>query len=103
VDRYRDRSVRERDAVCLDVLIRVLTVALFFTIRSFELASEIDRQHGEESLKQKIDVLPGHHDDLRHDAGVCRRICRSRPHSCVARIGCGCREDSSDPAPLGAP
>jgi hypothetical protein len=24
-----------------------------------ELASEIDRQHGEESLKQKIDVLPG--------------------------------------------
>jgi hypothetical protein len=39
------------------LLIPVLAIAwLFHDQIAFELATEIDRQHGEESLKQKIEV-----------------------------------------------
>ena len=85
------------------MLIPVLAIAsLFHDQIAFELATEIDRQHGEESLKRKIDVLPGMTMICAVMPTFAVKNCRSWQHSCVVRMSCGCPEDSGDPAPLSA-
>jgi hypothetical protein len=70
---------------------------------AFEVATEIDRQRGEESLKQKIDVLLGMTMMCATMLAFAVKNCCSSPHSCVVHMSCGCPEDSGDPAPLSAP
>jgi hypothetical protein len=55
---------------------------------AFEVATEIDRQRGEESLKQKIDVPPGMTMICAVMPTFAVKNCRSWPHSCVVHIGC---------------
>jgi len=66
------------------------------------LATEIDRQRGEESLKQKIDVLLGMTMICAVMLAFATKNCCSWPHSCVACVSCEPPRDSGNPAPLGA-